>query len=805
TTDTLTTTDTLNDTQYTQPALFAIEVALFRLAQSWGIHPDFLAGHSIGELTAAHLAGVWTLPDAARLVAARGRLMQALPPGGAMLAVQATEHDIRPLLTPQTDIAAVNTPHSLVLSGPENALAHIADTLTRQGHKTKKLTVSHAFHSPLMDPILDEFHQIAQSLTYHHPHTTVISHLTGTTATPQELTSPDYWTHHLRATVRFADGITTLHEQGTTTFLELGPDGVLTALGQETAPGNSLFVPFQRRDLHEVRAAVSAVGRLHAAGVPADLAALTPGGSRVDLPTYAFQHEWYWPDSWGGARDANSLGLNGTGHPLLGAVARLPESGGVLATGLLSVRSHPWLADHTVAGTTVVPGAALVEMVVRAGDEAGTGAVEDLVIEAPLVLPKAGGVRVQVSVSARDELGRRPVTVHSAAQDAEADAPWTRHVTGYLTDRAPGAGFDLAQWPPAQAEQLDLDGFYDRQLDAGYAYGPAFQGVRSVWTKGGEVYAEVALPEGQTAEGFGIHPALLDAALQTTGLLSAADDSASGTTRLPFAWNDVVLYASGATALRVRATRTDQDGLTLEIADHTGAPVAAIGTLTMREVRAEQLGAEGAPVHDHLYRVAWTPVTVPGRGEAAVAGFFEVADGPAVTALAEAAPAWGLLGLSDTPDTPDSADGPRQGADRAKELTARTLDVIQTWLAEPRLDDSRLAVVTRGAVREVTDPAARAAWGLVRTAQTENPGRIVLVDLDEASVDLLPAALACGEAQLALRDGDAFAPRLARVTETAGQPDRSFDPEGTVLVTGGLGTLGRLVARHLATEHGVRH
>ncbi|MFE9292124.1 polyketide synthase dehydratase domain-containing protein, partial [Streptomyces olivaceus] len=604
---------------------------------------------------------------------------------------------------------------------------------------------------------------------------------------------------------RFADGITTLHEQGTTTFLELGPDGVLTALGQETAPGNSLFVPFQRRDLHEVRAAVSAVGRLHAAGVPADLAALTPGGSRVDLPTYAFQHEWYWPDSWGGARDANSLGLNGTGHPLLGAVARLPESGGVLATGLLSVRSHPWLADHTVAGTTVVPGAALVEMVVRAGDEAGTGAVEDLVIEAPLVLPKAGGVRVQVSVSARDELGRRPVTVHSAAQDAEADAPWTRHVTGYLTDRAPGAGFDLAQWPPAQAEQLDLDGFYDRQLDAGYAYGPAFQGVRSVWTKGGEVYAEVALPEGQTAEGFGIHPALLDAALQTTGLLSAADDSASGTTRLPFAWNDVVLYASGATALRVRATRTDQDGLTLEIADHTGAPVAAIGTLTMREVRAEQLGAEGAPVHDHLYRVAWTPVTVPGRGEAAVAGFFEVADGPAVTALAEAAPAWGLLGLSDTPDTPDSADGPRQGADRAKELTARTLDVIQTWLAEPRLDDSRLAVVTRGAVREVTDPAARAAWGLVRTAQTENPGRIVLVDLDEASVDLLPAALACGEAQLALRDGDAFAPRLARVTETAGQPDRSFDPEGTVLVTGGLGTLGRLVARHLATEHGVRH
>ncbi|MEU6593912.1 SDR family NAD(P)-dependent oxidoreductase, partial [Streptomyces sp. NPDC046881] len=600
--------------------------------------------------------------------------------------------------------------------------------------------------------------------------------------------------------VRFSDGVAALQGQGVRVFLEAGPDGVLTALAQEILDGaDAHLATLLRRGRDEAESALTALGRLHTAGQRVDWTALFAGtgARRVDLPTYAFQHEWYWPEAWGGARDAASLGLTGTDHPLLGAVARLPESGGVLATGLLSVRTHPWLADHVVAGTVLVPGAALVEMVVRAGDEAGAGTVDELVIEAPLVLPASGGVRIQVSVSAPDELGRRPVTVHSAAQDA--DAPWTRHATGFLTDQDPGTGFDLGQWPPAQAERVDLDGFYDRQLDAGYAYGPAFQGVRSVWTKGEEVYAEVALPEGQTAEGFGVHPALLDAALQTTGLLPAADGSEPGSTRLPFAWSDVVLHASGATALRVRAARTGPDGLTLEIADQTGAPVAGIGTLTMREVRAEQLGAAGAPVHDHLYDVTWTPVALPSEADTTVT---RVADGPAVTALAEAAPAWLLLDLSDAPGLPDRLG---QGAARARELTARTLDVLQTWLAEPRFDGSRLVVVTRGAVRDVTDPAAGAVWGLVRTAQSENPGRIVLVDLEEDSVDLVPAALATGEDQLALRDGAALAPRLARATGVAAESGRPLDPEGTVLVTGGLGTLGRMVARHLAEEHGVRH
>ncbi|MGW3292261.1 SDR family NAD(P)-dependent oxidoreductase, partial [Streptomyces sp. NPDC001002] len=655
-------------------------------------------------------------------------------------------------------------------------------------------TVSHAFHSVLMDPMLEEFRQVADSLTYSEPRIGVVSNVTGKPATSGELTSPEYWVRHVREAVRFADAVTSLHDQGVTVFLEAGPDGVLTALAQEILDGADVrLATLLRRGRGEAESALTALGALHSVGRAVDWAALFAGSGarRVELPTYAFQREWYWPQNWGGAGDASSLGLSGADHPLLGAFAQLPDGGGVLATGLLSLRSHPWLADHAVGGTVVVPGAALVELVVRAGDEAGAGVVDELVIEAPLVLPETGGVRLQVSVAALDELGRRPVTVHSAPQDAGPETPWTRHVTGFLIERAPDAGFDLGQWPPAQAEQVAVDGFYDRQLDAGYAYGPAFQGVRAVWTKGEEVYAEVVLPEGQSAEGFGIHPALLDAALQATGLLPATGDSAPGTTRLPFAWNEVSLYASGATALRVHATRGGADGITLEIADHTGAPVAAVGTLTMREVSAGQLGTAGAPAHEHLYRVSWHPVTLPEPAAADRPAPVAVADGSAVRALAASAPEWLLLELPD-------GDGPF-------EATARTLDVLQAWLAEPRFDGSRLAVVTHGAVRDVTDPAGGAVWGLVRTAQSENPGRIVLVDLDEPSAVRLPSALAAGEPQLALRAGEATAPRLTREPRAAEDAFGGLDPAGTVLITGGLGTLGRLVARHVVERHGARH
>ncbi|MBE8521725.1 SDR family NAD(P)-dependent oxidoreductase [Amycolatopsis sp. H6(2020)] len=279
----------LDQTGHAQPAIFALEVALFRLVESWGARPDFVAGHSIGELAAAHVAGVLSLPDACTLVAARAGLMQALPEGGAMVAVAASEGDVRAALTEGVGIAAVNGPTSVVISGGETAVLALAGEFAARGVKTKRLRVSHAFHSPLMDPMLAEFGAVAAKLTYHEPVIPVVSTLTGALAEPF---TPDYWVRHVRETVRFADAVRTLAGQGASTFLEVGPDGVLAAMAAETADVPA--IPTVRAGEDEPRAVVTAFARLRTAGFPLDTSALLDGARRTELPTYAFQRSHFW-------------------------------------------------------------------------------------------------------------------------------------------------------------------------------------------------------------------------------------------------------------------------------------------------------------------------------------------------------------------------------------------------------------------------------------------------------------------------------------------------------------------------------
>ncbi|MGW3944430.1 acyltransferase domain-containing protein, partial [Streptomyces phaeochromogenes] len=822
----------LDQTAFTQAALFALETALFRLAEHHGLAPDLLLGHSIGEVTAAHLAGVLDLPDACVLVGARGRLMQAAREGGAMAALEATEDEVRATLAGHGDavgIAGVNGPRSTVVSGDAEAVDAIVSGWREQGRRTKRLPVSHAFHSAHMDEILDEFRTVAGTLTFRPPRIPVVSNVTGTFATPEQLASPDYWAEHIRRPVRFLDGVRLLAAQGVTEWLELGPDGVLTALVQEALTADTgALTPALRRNRPETLTFASALGLLAARGATVRWDTVFPDARTVDLPHYAFQRQRYWLEDPGSPADAAGLGLTATGHPLLGAAVAVAGRAEHIVTGRLSRHTHGWLTDHAVGGTVLVPGTALLELALRAGEQIGVPHLDELTLAAPLVLPERGGVQVQVVVAAPDDDGGHDLEIHArpeAGDDGPAE-PWTLHARGRLgrPDGAPahdGADGRPAAWPPAGATETDLTGAYERLAEAQYEYGPAFRNLRRLWTAPGEIYAEVALGEDQRRDAgrYAIHPALLDAALHP--LLPGVTEDA-GRSWLPFSWSDVTLGSPGATALRARLTvdaaESDAPTVRLTVTDDTGGPVATVESLTLRPLSLRTLRAAARSEGDALFRVDWTPMPdgdpAPRPADWAVLGS-PLPDGTAPAydspdALAQAldggAAAPSVLLVHCAPDTTTGGDLP----DRARTGAHRVLAALGALLADERLAATTLVVTTRGAVAagsgdDVSDLAHAPVWGLLRSAQSEHPGRVVLVDGD-TPIPLLARAVHSGEPQVAVRDGVPLVPRL--VPAGAGSDEAPQDAPrwdgGTVLVTGATGALGAIAARHLVVEHGVR-
>ncbi|WP_185005325.1 type I polyketide synthase [Crossiella cryophila] len=705
-----------------QPLLWAIMVSLAAVWRSLGVRPAAVIGHSQGEIAALCVAGGLSLEDGARIVSLRAKAIAAeLAGSGGMAAVRLPAEQVAGLLGEGLSIAAINSPTSVVVSGEIHAVRALVDRCVADGVRATLLPIDYAAHAAPVDRIAD---RMLADLAGIQPRPAPIPVYSSVTGEVLDTSSADaaYWVRNTRHTVRFADAVHTAAEAGHQVFLEVGPHPVLTAAIQETRP-EAGAVGTLRRDEPGPRRLLDSAARLFVSGVPVDWRPLLPAANLVDLPVYPFQHQRYWPAAPANTGDVTGAGLAPADHPLLGALVALPDSGAPLFTGRLSLATHPWLAQHTVRGSVLLPGAALVELAVRAGDAVGCTRLAELVLEAPLVLPARGGVQLRVSLAERD--GGWAVTVHARAEHAD----WTRHATGLLTTGGPTP---IGPWTP-EGTRVDTAGLYGQ--DGEVRYGPAFQGLTEVWAQDGRVWAAAELP-GLPATGYGIHPALLDAVLQT-----AAFAIGDGGTRLPFTFTDVVLHASGATRVRIALTTTG-DQVTLAVTDPTGAPVLTIGGMTTRPL------PDGALTDDTtVLTPTWRALGELAPGE--VDGWL-IAEDPAT---AEGNPTHLVMPVPRADD--------ESIVDRTHRLTALVLDRLQRWLADPRADTTHLVVVTAGATD--TDPAAAAIWGLVHTAQNEHPDRITLIDLDPtAELDLaqLAAAVATGEPRIAVREGIARAPEL---------------------------------------------
>ncbi|WP_156525182.1 SDR family NAD(P)-dependent oxidoreductase, partial [Rhodococcus ruber] len=760
----------LDRTEYTQPALFAVEVALYRLLREWGLTPDYLIGHSIGELAAAHVAGVFSLPDAAALVAARGRLMQATAPG-AMIAVRARPEDIRSRIDGRVDLAAVNGAESVVLAGAAADVHTVAAELSTAGIPVTPLRVERAFHSALMDPVLDEFTTVVSSTAAQPPTIPVVSTLTGRVATAEELTSPQYWRRHLRDAVRFHDGMRTLAELGVTRCVEIGPGAGLAAHAAEVVAHPIAALPGRGDD---ARGFVEAVAAASVQGLTIDWDRVLPGRRPVDLPTYAFRRRSFWPSA--PARtsgDPTELGLSPAEHPLLGAAVTLDDDTTVF-TGALSRHRDSSLAapqpddgaPPTDAPQTLIP-AVLVELTLHAAHHVGCERIATLTLHHPLVLPAAGLLPIRVLVAPAGDDGARTVTVTSNI--GPADGPWVRNASATVDDV-----------PAAPPDRLP-----------------------------GDTATEVRLDDDLDPSGFGIHPHLLQAAL----------DPVLGPDDWPLTWSGTRLHRTGARAVSVRFGTGEDGRHRVVAADADGAPVLTVEALHVTP-RADDGHGAGPSGARRLHRLAWTRIddvpSAPPPGPLVVLGdadlgssFPRCPDAAALRTARAATPddgrPWTVLVGCGTDGDP--------GPEATHRLCARTLRLLQDWLDDAEFADSVLVVVTRNAAAtgeeadgHDVDLAAAAVWGLVGSAQNENPGRFVLLDLDrETDVDVaITSAVASGEPQVAVRDRTVLVPRLRRMPAV----ERSgplFDPRGTVLVTGGTGTLGTSVARHLVSAHGARH
>ncbi|MEV5880887.1 SDR family NAD(P)-dependent oxidoreductase [Streptomyces sp. NPDC052101] len=841
-----------------QPALFAMGVGLSAVWRSLGVEPAAVVGHSQGEVVAAVVGGALTLEQGALVVARRSQAVLACAGQGGMALVERPVAEVEEFLAPYgkaLSVAAVNTAGSTIISGEADAIARIVDELQGRDVYARKINVDYASHNAQMDPLLPGLAEHFTDLAPQQADIPLYSTVTGEVATGPELDG-GYWCRNLREPVRFDRALNRLLDDGHTVFVEISAHPVLSMpLTDGSSERGGIVVGSLAREQGGPAQLLRNLGLLHVQGHQLDWDKVLGTGSQLPLPTYAFQREHYWMDTPKSSGDVRSVGLEASGHPWLGAATATAGDDGYLFTGRLSLAEQPWLAEHAAFGTVLVPGTGLLELALTAAHHVGAEQVAELTLLEPLVLAEDGVVRLQVVVGAANAEGRRPIALYSRAEADQAE--WRQHAAGEVVEGAdpadPTTGSEdfaeLAQWPVPGAEPVELDGFYEGFAERGLVYGPAFQGLSELWRKGGTAYGVVRLPDGLKADGFGVHPALLDAALHAL-VAVRQEEGDERPVFLPFEWRGVELYASGGTELRVRIDLDDAGtSARVQVADPAGQPVVRAERLVIREASAEQIRASESV--EHLYRVDFRPPRSLKEQETPADGTWVLGDNAGVSEILEAdhvadvdvllarlddgrqAPA--RLAVDATAATAP-AGGDHDIAGAAQELTAAALHTLRRLLGEPRLDGVELVWITRAALGvddEVHDLAHAPLWGLLRAARSEQAERAIrLVDLGNDGADdaLLPRAVALtGEPEIVIRGGEIRTARLVRTTarpqaqaqppaETETQTEavagsgedarpvaRPLDPEGSVLITGGTGELGRALAGHLVRAHGVRH
>ncbi|NEQ43493.1 MAG: type I polyketide synthase [Leptolyngbya sp. SIOISBB] len=625
---------TLSQTAYTQPALFAVEYALAQLWQSWGVRPTVLMGHSVGEYVAACLAGVFSLADGLRLIAARGRLIQALPAGGGMVSVLASPAQVRDLIKPDSrvNLAAINGPTSVVVSGPQSELDGLTETLTAAGFKTKPLAVSHAFHSGLMEPMLAEFQQVASTVQMQPPKLKLISNVTGQLA-DSDIATVDYWCRHIRQPVKFAAGMRSLHQLGYSTFLEVGPQPILLGMGRQCLPAteSQQWLPSLRPPLAEWQTLLASVGQLHLQGAAIDWGAVDGDHDwpRVTLPTYPFQRQRYWveppitpPQT---APIISHHSAESGAHPLLGSPLRSALKVRQFEK-LLRADSPAFLIDHQVTESIVLPGTAYCEMALAAGAAVNDGTpmtLTSVLIQQPLVLATDVGTVVQCVLTPdagsayQVEIFSLPETALTASSDP-LDQVWTLHASGKLTPTSKAADTALESRPDRPPDFSEKDTLYQQFRQQGLNYGPAFQGIEQIWRTDQEVVGKIQLPEflGADADPYTFHPALLDACFQILG--AAEGVTTSEALYLPVSLEALQLYQPVKPSLwcRTQNLRLEANHQMLHtdlvIFDDDGVVMAKVSGLALRRVNRLTLMRSLQPdLESWLYRLDWKALDTP--------------------------------------------------------------------------------------------------------------------------------------------------------------------------------------------------